>query len=62
MKEKVPPKIATNPDVGLMFFLSLGNRSAIYSSKLEVTNEMSATIQRKMDIILKILPNNLYIS
>ena len=44
LKEKVPPKIATNSDPGPIFYVLFGNRSAICSSRFDVRDERSAAI------------------
>ena len=54
-ERKVPRKIAMSPDPGFMFFLLLGNHSAIFGLKSEVRDEMSATIlEKRQAAIIKI--------
>jgi len=47
----------TNPDLGLIFFLSLGNRRAICGSRSDFCNETSAIVSMKagscFSIVLK---------
>ena len=48
MKEKVPSKITMVFDPHLIFFILLGNCSAICSSRSEVRDETSANISEKI--------------